>query len=275
MRSEPANPAAANGSSALLAVSGLSKSYASFGAGSAAKQVLRNVGFRIDPQETVGIVGLSGAGKSTIGRIIAGLERADGGEIVYGGTSIGRLRGAARRRATLGIEMIFQDPYESLSARMRIGEIVAEPLVIRQTRRGDRAGLDRAVRSALAKVSLDPDRYASRYPHELSGGERQRVGLARAFVAEPRLVIADEPTSMLDSSLRLELLELMDRLRRDSGTATLFITHDLALTYRFCDRLLVLNEGEIVESGTPAQVIDHPTHPFTIRLIQALREFHG
>ncbi|QGG57365.1 ABC transporter ATP-binding protein [Paenibacillus sp. B01] len=258
----------------LLAVRGLRKQYEASAFSSAGKEVLRGVDFQVQPTETVGIVGLSGAGKSTIGRLVAGLERPDGGEILYSGQSIGRLRGAKRRQAASGIEMIFQDPYESLSPRMRIADLVAEPLRIRKKYRGNRAGLEQAVRTALANVSLPPERYMARYPHELSGGERQRVGLARAFVDPPRLVIADEPTSMLDSSLRLELLALMDRLRRDSGTATMLITHDLALAYRFCDRLLVLSDGEIVESGTPAQVIEQPAHPFTLRLVQALREFH-
>ncbi|MGN7454675.1 ABC transporter ATP-binding protein [Paenibacillus pasadenensis] len=258
----------------LLAVKGLRKQYEASAFSSAGKEVLRGVDFQVQPTETVGIVGLSGAGKSTIGRLVAGLERPDGGEILYSGQSIGRLRGARRRQAASGIEMIFQDPYESLSPRMRIADLVAEPLRIRKKYRGNRAGLEQAVRTALANVSLPPERYMARYPHELSGGERQRVGLARAFVDPPRLVIADEPTSMLDSSLRLELLALMDRLRRDSGTATMLITHDLALAYRFCDRLLVLSDGEIVESGTPAQVIEQPAHPFTLRLVQALREFH-
>ncbi|OMF37592.1 dipeptide/oligopeptide/nickel ABC transporter ATP-binding protein [Paenibacillus sp. FSL H8-0548] len=258
----------------LLEVRGLSKSYGDSSSLSGQIPVLKGIDFKVDHNETIGLVGISGAGKSTIGRIIAGLESANRGEILYEGQDILRLKGARRSAATSSIQMIFQDPYESLSPRMTIGELVAEPLVIQKTFKREKEQLLRLVSEALSEVSLSPERYLHRYPHELSGGERQRVGLARAFICKPKLIIADEPTSMLDSSLRLDLLELMDQLRKKHQTSTLFITHDLALTYHFCDRLIVLDQGVIVESGSPKEVIDNPQHPFTRSLISALMELN-
>ncbi|MNZ52223.1 Oligopeptide transport ATP-binding protein OppF [compost metagenome] len=270
MSREPDN----SGTGMLLEVRGLSKSYSDPSASFKGVPVLNDVSFTVGVNETVGIVGASGAGKSTIGRIITGLERADSGMISYDGQSILGLKGALRKQATRSIQMVFQDPYESLSPRMTIGQLVAEPLVIQRLYKDDKPKRSRLVREALAEVSLKPERYMDRYPHELSGGERQRVGLARAFISNPRLIIADEPTSMLDSSLRLELLELMNQLRVNHGTSILFITHDIALTYHFCHRLLVLDSGRIVEDGTPQQVIDEPRHPYTRDLIDALMELN-
>ncbi|NHN32540.1 ABC transporter ATP-binding protein [Paenibacillus agricola] len=258
----------------LLDVRGLSKSYGDSSHSLKNVAVLNGIDFGVSHNETIGLVGVSGAGKSTIGRIIAGLESADRGSIYYEGQDILRLKGARRKAVTSSIQMIFQDPYESLSPRMTIGQLVAEPLVIQNTYKNNNEQLWKLVSNALSEVSLSPERYMNRYPHELSGGERQRVGLARAFVCNPRLIIADEPTSMLDSSLRLELLDLMDQLRKRHNTSTIFITHDLALTYHFCDRLIVLDRGVIVESGSPKQVIDNPQHPFTQSLISALMELN-
>lgn len=263
--------AAVFGESVLLSVKDLKKSYPL--AGGRPQNVLKGVSFHVMPQETVGIVGASGAGKSTIGRIIANLEQADGGSIHYLNRDLARLHRKRRREAGQSISVVFQDPYEFLSPRMKVEQLVAEPLVIRKEHR-DKEELRARTHQALTDVSLDPGKYALRYPHELSGGERQRVGLARAFVSRPRLLIADEPTSMLDASLRLDLLACMTELQRKYGTAIIFITHDLALTYRFCDRLIVLDEGEIAEEGTPDRLIDHPRHPFTRSLIDALLEFH-
>ncbi|MEK3726167.1 ABC transporter ATP-binding protein [Paenibacillus sp. FSL H8-0034] len=258
----------------LLDVRGLSKTYGNSSSSLKHAAVLNGIDFKLMHNETIGLVGVSGAGKSTIGRIIAGLESANQGSIHYEGHDILRLRGARRKAVTSSIQMIFQDPYESLSPRMTIGQLVAEPLKIQKTYKNDNEQLWKLVSNALSEVSLSPERYMNRYPHELSGGERQRVGLARAFVCNPRLIIADEPTSMLDSSLRLDLLELMDQLRKKNHSSCIFITHDLALTYNFCDRLIVLDRGVIVESGSPKQVIDNPQHPFTQSLISALLELN-
>ncbi len=226
----------------------------------------------IKPNETVGLVGASGAGKSTIGRIIAGLETSDSGQLIYQGKDLQRMSAKERKQATSSIQMIFQDPYESLSPRMTIEQLVAEPLVIQKLYAKDPEQRRHAVREALAEVSLSPDRYMQRYPHELSGGERQRVGLARAFITCPKLIVADEPTSMLDTSLRLDLLQLMKELSERHGIAYLFVTHDLALTRGFCDRLLVLDQGKVVETGTPEDITEQPQHPFTQGFISALLE---
>lgn len=256
----------------LLQVSGLYKTYGSKGASRQAAPVIDGASFSIRQTETVGLVGASGAGKSTIGRIIAGIEQADKGKLIYQGQDLLAMKAKERRAATRSIQMVFQDPYESLSSRMTIEQLVAEPLVIARLHKNDPAKRTELVREALREVALSPERYMHRYAHELSGGERQRVGLARVFITRPQLIVADEPTSMLDTSLRLDLLGLMRELSQRHEIAYLFITHDLALTRGFCDRLLVLNQGQIVETGTPEEVTENPQHPFTLRLIEALRE---
>ncbi|MGV3138975.1 ABC transporter ATP-binding protein [Brevibacillus agri] len=256
----------------LLQVSRLYKTYEGKSSGKQAAPVINGASFSIQANETVGLVGSSGAGKSTIGRIIAGIEQADKGQLIYQGQDLLSMKPKARREATRSIQMIFQDPYESLSARMTIAQLIAEPLVIARLYKNDPARRTELVREALQEVALPPERYMHRYAHELSGGERQRVGLARAFVTRPQLIVADEPTSMLDTSLRLDLLRLMRELSLRHGIAYLFITHDLALTRGFCDRLLVLDQGQIVETGTPEEVTENPQHPFTLRLIGAVRE---
>lgn len=256
----------------LLQVRALRKTYAIKGSNKYKMTVLDGVSLSIKPNETVGLVGASGAGKSTIGRIIAGLETSDSGQLIYQGKDLQRMSAKERKQATSSIQMIFQDPYESLSPRMTIEQLVAEPLVIQKLYAKDPEQRRHAVREALAEVSLSPDRYMQRYPHELSGGERQRVGLARAFITRPKLIVADEPTSMLDTSLRLDLLQLMKELSERHGIAYLFVTHDLALTRGFCDRLLVLDQGKVVETGTPEEITEQPQHPFTQGFISALLE---
>lgn len=250
----------------LLEVAQLTKSFSQ-------KQnhlVLDGVSFTLQENEIVGLVGASGAGKSTIGRIIAGLESANSGQVLYDGQDLLRMSHKKRRALSKDIAMIFQDPYEFLSSTMTIEQIVMEPLIVQKISKNDRNHRIKLVQEALWEVSLEPKRYMSRYAHELSGGERQRVGLARAFVCRPRLIIADEPTSMLDTSLRLELLQLMKEMGRKYNISYMFVTHDLALTRGFCDRLLVLESGKIVEQGQTDTVIDHPQHSFTVSLIEAL-----
>ncbi|TBL77293.1 ABC transporter ATP-binding protein [Paenibacillus thalictri] len=269
-----AEPLRSGQAQSLLRIEGLHKTYAVPGGRSRRSEVLRGIEFTVEENETVGLVGASGAGKSTVGRIIAGLERPDSGAMLFRGTDIWKLRGKQRNEAMRPIQMIFQDPYESLSPWMTIEQLVAEPLVIQRVQAGNPAARREMVRQALSEVSLQPDRYMNRHPHELSGGERQRVGLARAFICQPQLIIADEPTSMLDPSLRLELLELMNRLRQRHNIAYLFITHDIALTRGFCNRMIVLDQGVIVESGPTEQVIDEPQHPFTQSLIGSLLELN-
>ncbi|MER1984611.1 MAG: ABC transporter ATP-binding protein [Solibacillus sp.] len=236
--------------------------------------VLKKVSFSFAEGEIIGLIGASGAGKSTIGKILAGLETPTKGTIHFENTELTALKPRERRKFAKNIAMIFQDPYESLSSRMKIYQLIEEPLII-QGLEPDKEKRMNLVREALSVVSLDPDKYMERYPHELSGGERQRVGVARAFVCKPKLIIADEPTSMLDTSLRLELIALLKSMNEQYGISYMFVTHDIALTKGFCDRIIVLHQGEIVDEGPTEQVIEAPTHPFTKSLIDALLLLEG
>jgi ABC-type glutathione transport system ATPase component len=259
----------------LLYTQNLKKSYPVSGAGSQQTFVLNGVEFFIGKNETVGLVGASGAGKSTIARVIAGLEQPDQGRLFYEGQDLLKMNKKERKKALDSIQMVFQDPYESLSSRLTVEELVSEPLVIQKRFAKDRLKRQQLVMESLTEVSLTPpERYLRRYPHELSGGERQRVGLARAFICRPRLIIADEPASMLDISLRQGLLQLMKSIRERHQISYLFITHDLALTPNFCDRLLVLDQGRIVEEGDPYKVIENPQNPYTQILVESLRELN-
>ena len=236
--------------------------------------VLKDVSLSFRKGEIIGLIGASGAGKSTIGKIIVGLETPTKGSLTFNGTELTNISKKQRRTYAKDISMIFQDPYESLSPRMKISQLVEEPLIIQKIE-SDPEKRKALVREALEVVSLDPDKYMMRYPHELSGGERQRVGVARAFVTKPQLIVADEPTSMLDTSLRMELIALLKSMNEQFGISYVFVTHDIALTKGFCDRIIVLHEGEIVDEGPTEQVINHPTHPFTQALIDALLLLEG
>lgn len=250
----------------LLSVQRLSVSFR--GAGGRVPAVT-DVDLDVAAGEMVGLVGGSGAGKSTVARAVAGLARPDSGRILLDGAELATLSRAQLREWRRQLHLVWQDPYASLPPTMRVGRIVAEPLVIH--RLGDR---ERRVREALRAAQLEPDRYATRYPHQLSGGERQRVAFARALVTEPRLILADEPTQMLDASLRVELADLMDELRASRGVAVLHITHDLALAQRSCDRLVVLRGGRVVEQGPTDAVLTRPEHDYTRALIAAARRLH-
>jgi ABC-type glutathione transport system ATPase component len=259
----------------ILYAQDLQKSYPVSGGGSHHNIVLNGVDLFVGENETVGLVGSSGAGKSTIARVIAGLEQPDQGRLFYKGQDLLRMNKKERRMAMGSIQMVFQDPYESLSHRLTVEELVSEPLVIQKRSAKDRLKRQRLVKEALTEVSLTPpEQYLGRYPHELSGGERQRVGLARAFICRPSLIIADEPVSMLDVSLRQGLLQLMKNIRERHQISYLFITHDLGLTPDFCDRLLVLHQGRIVEEGAPYELIKKPENPYTQLLVESLRELN-
>lgn len=216
--------------------------------------------------EAVALVGGSGAGKSTVARAVAGLVRPDRGEIRLDGIDLTGLAAAAARRARRAMALVFQDPYAALPPTLRVGDIVAEPLVVHRT--GDRNQRGDRVTEALAAVRLDP-RLRTRYAHQLSGGERQRVAFARALVTRPRLILADEPTRMLDASLRLEMVELIAELGERHGVAVLHITHDLALAQRGCARLVVMHAGRVVESGPTADILGSPAHDRTAALVAA------
>ncbi len=217
--------------------------------------------------ETLALVGESGAGKSTVGRIVLGLDSPDEGRVVFEGEDVTGLRGRARRRMRRRMSLILQDPYESLHPGMRVAEAVGEPLSVARVARTERHDL---VAAALHDAGLTPAaEFLRRFPHELSGGQRQRVAVARAFVALPRLVVADEPTSMLDAALRDEILARMAQMRDRLGTAFILITHDLASARAFADRIAVMRAGEIVEQGPTDRVLAAPAHEYTRVLLAA------
>lgn len=233
-----------------------------------AHHALKHVSLVLRPGEKLGLVGGSGAGKSTLARLVMGMVAPDGGEVLYNGKPLAALGRNGRKIMASAVHMVFQDPYQSLRNGMPIREIVAEPLRIHGER--DEVVIDAKVKKALEATRLPSDgHFLSRRPVQLSGGQRQRVAFARAVVTEPKVIIADEPTSMLDQSVRMEIMELMEDLRIRFGTAFLFITHDIALARHFCDRLVVLNHGEIIEQGPADSVVQQPTEDYTRRLIAA------
>ena len=225
---------------------------------------LDDVSFSIRSGESLALVGPSGSGKSTLARIIAGLDRATKGELefdhqVYHGTDLPR---TLRR----DISLVFQDPFGSFNPRLTIGESVAEPLRLEQGAEFDELG--RRIVEVVQAVGLSPD-MLSRYPHEFSGGQRQRFAIARALITRPRLVLLDEPVSALDVSVRGEVLVLLNRLRADYGLTFLVISHDLDMVRIVADRVMVMDKGRIIETGTPAQLLDKPQETLTRELIAA------
>jgi oligopeptide/dipeptide ABC transporter ATP-binding protein len=215
--------------------------------------------------EILGLVGESGCGKSTTARAMLGLVEPNSGEVLLDGDAVegrGRLRELRRR-----VQMIFQDPYQSLNPRQRVRTLVAEPLVVMGV---DRAEHDSRVAKALGEVGLEPNRFGDRYPHQLSGGQRQRVAIACALVLEPDGLICDEPVSMLDTSVRAQILDVLCGLRESRGLGLMFITHDLSLAWSLCDRLAVMYLGRIVENGPAIDVIERPQHPYTQALVDAI-----
>jgi len=215
--------------------------------------------------ETVAVVGGSGSGKTTLGRAILRLLPASGGSILYRGEDVRGVRGAGLRSFRMGCQLVFQDPYSSLDPRMRVGEIVDEPLKLLPDM--DRAERDKRVEETLAEVGLAG--FARRLPHELSGGQRQRVAIARAIVRRPDFVVADEPVSALDMTIQKQVLSLFRALQRDRGFACLFISHDLAAVEEIADRVVVMQGGKIVEQGLRDDIFDRPQHPYTKALLEA------
>jgi oligopeptide/dipeptide ABC transporter ATP-binding protein len=215
--------------------------------------------------EILGLVGESGCGKSTLARAMLGLVEPAAGTVAFDGSEV-RDR-AALRTLRRRVQMIFQDPYQALNPRQRVGAIVAEPLVVQGVPAAEHA--ERVAR-ALRDVGLDPAEHLERYPHQLSGGQRQRVAIAAALVLEPDGLICDEPVSMLDVSVRAQILEVLLGLQQRRGLALLFITHDLSLAWVLCDRLAVMYLGRVVEEGTAVDVIERPGHPYTQALVAAV-----
>jgi peptide/nickel transport system ATP-binding protein len=255
----------------VLELVGLSKTFSLGGFHARRRSVLDDVSFNVRDGEIVALVGESGSGKSTLARIILRLERADRGVIRLEGQNVLHTE---PRHASLAyrarVQMVFQDPFASLNPAHRIRHHLARPLLLHGHAR--RADVRARTLELLESVGLHPAAdFADRYPHSLSGGQRQRVAVARALAVGPRVIIADEPTSMLDASTRVGVLDLLRRLTRERRIAILFITHDLATARHLADRVVVLAGGRVVEQGPTAAVFESPTHAYTRQLLEASR----
>jgi oligopeptide/dipeptide ABC transporter ATP-binding protein len=224
------------------------------------------VDLTVDAGETLGLVGESGSGKSTLGRALLRLIEPTAGSVTFDGADILALRPEALRRLRARMQMVFQDPFASLNPRMRIGDAIAEPLVTHGV--AGRKDAPTEVARLLARVGLAAD-LGHRFPHEFSGGQRQRIGIARALASRPKLIVADEPVSALDVSLRAQILDLFRSVQDETGTAIVFIGHDLGVVRRISHRVAVIYLGAIVETGESEDVFTNPLHPYTRLLLDS------
>ena len=233
---------------------------------------LNDVSLDIARGDIFGLVGQSGSGKTTTGRLIVKLESPTSGRLMLEGQEVTALRGKQMTEYRRKVQMIFQDPYQSLNPYFSIFDTVAEPLDIHGA--GNRSEKEKTVFDALKSVGLSPpEDFFHRYPHELSGGQRQRVAIARAVILKPEFVVADEPTSMLDASISIQIFSILQNLQKKMGVTFLFITHSLAAAWYLCNRIAVIYKGEIVEAGSAEDVIRNPRHEYTRELIQAQPKF--
>ncbi|WP_227323776.1 ABC transporter ATP-binding protein [Acidisoma silvae] len=230
-------------------------------------QAAQGVTFTVARGESFGLVGESGCGKTTLGRLVLGLLPVDDGAIRFDGQDVTKVDPATRRALRRQMQMVFQDPYSSLNPRMRIGRAIAEPLRLHGIVPADQ--VEHEVARLLERVGL-PSSAAGRYPSELSGGQRQRVGIARALSVRPKLLVADEAVSGLDVSVRAQVLNLLDDLRRDLGLTLLFISHDLGVIEYLCETVGVMYLGTMVENGPTSQVFARPAHPYTRALLASI-----
>ena len=228
-----------------------------------------DVSFEIYPGETYGLVGESGSGKSTIGRSVIRLYDPTAGKILFEGKDIsGKMSKDTQKLLRYDMQMIFQDPMASLNPRKKVEDIIGEGLDIHH-KFANAAERDQMVKAILKKVGLAPE-HATRYPHQFSGGQRQRVGIARALIMNPKLIIADECISALDVSIQAQVVNLMKDIQEETGTAYLFIAHDLSMVKYISDRIGVLHLGHLLETGTTEEIFNHPVHPYTRSLLSAI-----
>ena len=259
----------------LLEVRGLVKHFpvrsGLFGGSQKVVRAVDDVSFMIEPGTTRGLVGESGCGKTTTAKLILLLEKPTGGEIRFDGESLATLDADGLRRYRKSVQAVFQDPFASLSPRMRVGSIIAEPLVTNE--RLSAAELGTRLRKVLDLVGL-PARSAQLFPHEFSGGQRQRIAIARALTLSPRLIVLDEPVSALDVSIRAQILNLLRDLQRELGLAYLFIAHDLAAVAHKSQVIAVMYLGRVVETGDARTLVSRPRHPYTQALFAAALPSH-
>uniref|UniRef100_UPI00058B75A3 ABC transporter ATP-binding protein n=1 Tax=Catelliglobosispora koreensis TaxID=129052 RepID=UPI00058B75A3 len=244
----------------LLEVTGLSKTFRK-----GKIRAVDGISLTVQAGDTLGLVGESGCGKSTTGRMLMRLLEPSAGRIIFDGKDITRLGARQLRPLRRDIQMIFQDPFSSLNPRHTVGEIIGTPLKILRPE----ANVRKTVQEILERVGLAPE-HAGRYPHQFSGGQAQRIGIARALVVRPRLIVADEPVSALDVSIQAQIINLMSDLRRDLGLSYIFIAHDLAVVRHVCQRIAVMYLGRVVEIGDREQIYATPAHPYTSALLSAV-----
>jgi len=225
------------------------------------------VSFSVARGETLGLVGESGSGKSTLARTVLQLLEPSSGSVRFEGREIAGLSRRAMRPLRREMQMVFQDPYASLNPRKRVGQIVGEPLLLQGVARG--AALRREVQELLARVGLAAEHY-DRFPHEFSGGQRQRIGIARAIALRPKLIVADEPVSALDVSIRAQIVNLLADLQEELELTYIFVAHDIGIVRHVSDRIAVMHEGKIVEEGPADQVCDQPRDAYTKQLLAAV-----
>jgi peptide/nickel transport system ATP-binding protein len=250
---------------ALLSIDNLTVEY---DVGGKTLSAVAGVSLTVGKGETLGLVGESGCGKSTLGRAVLQLRRPTDGTVTFDGTELTTLGSEAMRLMRRRLQLIFQDPIASLNPRRCIGDIIAEPLVIAGMT--DKAERLRRVREVMVAVGLDPDNAVGRLPHEFSGGQCQRICIARALILEPELVICDEPVSALDVSIRAQILNLLEEMKRRYGLTLLFIAHDLAVVKAVSDRIAVMYLGKLCEIGPTERLFARPAHPYTALLLEAI-----
>jgi peptide/nickel transport system ATP-binding protein len=259
--------------SEILQVKNLKKYYTKknfFGKEISFVRAVDDVSFGIEEGQTFVLAGESGSGKSTIAKLVLHAIPADSGKIIFEGVEIND-KNEDLKKIRMGIQMVYQDPYDSINPQMKIKDIISEPLEIHKI--GNSKERVELVRQVLHEVKLEPaNDIMEKYPHMLSGGQRQRIVLARALVLKPKMIIADEPVSMLDVSIRAEILELMEGLRQKHHISFLYITHDLATARYFGQKIAIIHHGKIVEIGPIEEVLFSPKHPYTQALINAISE---